>query len=524
MASSPLLKPTIVSPMNAATDTTREPPRTLRDSLAYLGPGIILASSIVGSGELIAATTVGAEAGFLLLWLILIGCAIKVAAQIEIGRTTLTWGRTPLVAFDAVPGPRFAGRGWIYWGWVVMTMLIVVQQGGILMGVAQTLAAGVPLTQAGSEWNRVHDGAAAARIAEATARRGGDAAKADEIHAALVSLEAEATTLNRPADETIWAIITAVVTSALLAIGRYGVIERVSIVLVGTFVAVTLLALVLLQFDPAWAISSAEFASGIVPSIPPAVGGRSPLMTALATFGIIGVGAAELMFYPYWCLEKGYGRAVGPRDDSDRWADRAKGWIRVLQLDAWASMVVYTLVTVAFYLLGAATLGRLGLRPAGGEMVRALGAMYGPVFGPWAADVFLVGAFAVLYSTLFAAADGNSRIIGDGLVLAGLIPGDERSRRGWTKRIACGWPLVALGFALLIREPVGMVLASGVAQAIMLAALGVAVLYFRYGAVDRRLAPSRAWDALLWVSSAGFVIVGLWTVWQKAAQLLAAAS
>lgn len=499
-----------------------DPPRTLRETLAYLGPGIILASSIVGSGELIAATTAGAEAGFVLLWLIIIGCAIKVAAQIEIGRNTLTWGRTPLVAFDAVPGPRFAGRGWIYWGWAVMTLLIVVQQGGILMGVAQTLAAGAPLTQAGREWNRVHDAAAAARIAEATARRGGDSASADAVRGRLATLEAEATTLARPPDETIWAILTAIVTSALLAVGRYRVIERVAIVLVGTFVAVTLLVLVLLQCDPAWAITRAEFASGIVPSVPPAVGGRSPLMTALATFGIIGVGASELMFYPYWCLEKGYGRAVGPRDDSDQWAARAKGWIRVLQLDAWASMVIYTIVTVAFYLLGAATLGRLGLRPAGGEMVRALGAMYGPVFGEWASGVFLVGAFAVLYSTLFAAADGNSRIIGDGLVLAGIIPDDEAARRKWTRRVACCWPLVALGLALMIREPVGMVLASGVAQAIMLAALGIAVLYFRHATGDRRLAPSRAGDALLWLSSAGFVIVGLWTIWQKAAQLFAA--
>lgn len=503
-------------------DSPREPPRTLRDSLVYLGPGIILASSIVGSGELIAATTVGAEAGFLLLWLIVIGCAIKVAAQVEIGRNTLTWGRTPLAAFDAVPGPRFAGRGWIYWGWLVMTLLIVVQQGGILMGVAQTLAAGVSLSPEGRQWNRVHDEAATARIAEATARRSGDAPKADELHAKRVALEAEAKTLAKPADETIWAVITALVTSGLLAIGRYRVIERVSILLVGTFVAVTMLALAMLQLDPAWAISGAEFASGVVPSIPPSVGGRSPLMTALATFGIIGVGAAELMFYPYWCLEKGYGRAVGPREDSESWADRAKGWIRVLMLDAWVSMIVYTTVTIAFYLLGAATLGRLGLRPAGGEMVRSLGAMYGPVFGAWATDVFLVGAFAVLYSTLFAAADGNARIIGDGLVLAGLLPGDEASRRIWTKRIACAWPLVALMLALAIREPVGMVLASGVAQAIMLAALGVAVLYFRYNAVDRRLVPSRGWDALLWLSSAGFVMVGLWTVCQKVAQSLAA--
>lgn len=110
--------------------TTVDPPQTLLGALRHLGPGIVLASSIVGSGELIATTTTGAQAGFVLLWLILIGCVIKVAAQVEIGRATLSWGRTPLDAFDRVPGPRFAGRGWIYWAWVVMTLLVLVQQGG----------------------------------------------------------------------------------------------------------------------------------------------------------------------------------------------------------------------------------------------------------------------------------------------------------------------------------------------------------------------------------------------------------
>jgi hypothetical protein len=245
-------------------------------------------------------------------------------------------------------------------------------------------------------------------------------------------------------------------------------------------------------------------------------------MTALATFGIIGVGASELMFYPYWCLEKGYGRAVGPRDDSPAWAARARGWLKVMQFDAWASMVVYTVVTVAFYLLGAATLGRLGLRPGGGEMVRSLGAMYAPVFGTWAEELFLVGAFAVLYSTLFAAADGNARIVTDGLALAGWIPPGDDARRTWTRRIATAWPLVALALALLIREPVGMVLASGAMQAVMLAALGVAVLWFRYRAMEPRLTPSKPWDLLLWVSAAGFIMVGLWTVWQKLLGIMAA--
>jgi len=41
--------------------------------------------------------------------------------------------------------------------------------------------------------------------------------------------------------------------------------------------------------------------------------------------------------------------------------------------------------------------------------------------------------------------------------------------------------------------------------------LAVAVIWFRYGELEPRLKPSPAWDALLWVSAAGFLAVGLWT-------------
>jgi hypothetical protein len=54
----------------------------------------------------------------------------------------------------------------------------------------------------------------------------------------------------------------------------------------------------------------------------------------------------------------------------------------------------------------------------------------------------------------------------------------------------------------------------------MLAALGVAVLFFRHRDCDPRLTPSGTWDLLLWLCSAGFVVLGLWTLWQKVAALL----
>jgi Mn2+/Fe2+ NRAMP family transporter len=497
-----------------------DPPRSLGATLAHLGPGVILASSIVGSGELIATTSVGATAGFALLWLILIGCAIKVAAQIEIGRTTLASGLTPLAAFDRVPGPRIGGRNWIWWGWAAMTALILLQQGGIVAGVAQSLAAAVPVTPAGRAWNRAYDELAAARIAAAVVGRQGDATARAAAATRVAAAEAAAAGLARPSDTTIWAVITGIVTAVLLLVGRYRLIEQVSLVLVAAFTIVTLTALALLQRNPAWAISGAELAQGLLPSIPPAHGGRSPLAVGLAAFGIIGVGASELMIYPYWCLEKGYGRAVGPRDDSPAWAERAHGWLRVMQLDAWGSMVVYTTVTIAFYLLGAATLGRLGIVPEGGEMVRSLGAMYAPVFGAWAHQVFLWGAFAVLYSTLFVAAAGNARMVTDGLAMQGLGPAGIASA-AFTRWISAVWVLVATGLAIAIGEPVAMVLASGVAQAIMLAGLAVAVIWFRYREGDPRLAPSPAWDLLVWVSAAGFLTIGLWTAWEKIAGVVA---
>ena len=496
-----------------------DPPRSLGAVLAQLGPGLVLAAAVVGSGELIATTRVGAEAGFALLWLILIGCTVKVAAQVEIGRVTLTRGRTPLVAFDAVPGPRFAGRNWIFWSWAAMTALIVVQQGGIVAGVAQTLAAGLPLTRSGAEWNRVHDELAAVRIAEAAAVRTGADGEARALGERRGGLEATRAALPAPVDTAWWCVVVAAVAAAVLGSGRYAVVERLSVALVVVFVAITLTAVVLLQFRPAWAITSREFAAGLVPSLPPARDGRSPLPTALAAFGIIGVGASELMFYPYWCLAKGYGRAVGPRDESPAWAARARGWLRVLRADAWASLAVYTVVTLAFYLLGAATLGRIGLIPEGGDMIRSLAAMYAPVFGGGSNAVFLVGGFAVLFSTLVAAADGNSRIIADGLALAGLVRDDEAARAAWSRRIAVAWILAALVLALVIREPVAMVLASGLAQAIMLAAIGVAVLHFRHREIDPRLAPGRAWDAVLWLSAAALIAVGGWTAWQQVVRL-----
>ena len=58
------------------------PPLRLAATIVFLGPGLVLADSITGSGGLIATTT-GARAGFTLLWLIVLGSVVKIFAQVE---------------------------------------------------------------------------------------------------------------------------------------------------------------------------------------------------------------------------------------------------------------------------------------------------------------------------------------------------------------------------------------------------------------------------------------------------------
>ena len=493
---------------------TTEAPRTLGATLLRLGPGMIIAGSIVGSGELIATTKAGAEAGFWLLWLIIVGCIIKVSTQIEFGRHAISWGETPLRALDGVPGPRFRVN-WILWYWAIMTMLVISQQGGIVGGVGQTLAISRPLTAHGSNYNRLQEEFIKTRVELklATGREAGSS-NIGELQRKIDSLGGKIAELGEPKDAYLWATIIAIITSVLLVVGRYRFIQLVATTLVATFTVVTIATLIMLQTKPEWAVRGDDLAKGLSFHLPPTdpSTGHNPVRTALAAFGIIGVGASELIMYPYWCLEKGYAKFTGQRDGTVGWVKRARGWLRVLYIDAWASMVVYTFATVAFYLLGAAVLGRTGLNPAGKDMVRTLAMMYIPVFGSWGHAVFLSGALAVLYSTFFVAAAGNARMVADSLGLFKLTDGSEKARLKWTRIISAVWPLVALLLYVFVRAPAAMVLASGIGQAVMLPMLGAAALYFRYRRSDKALRAGRLWDIMLWLSFIGFLIVGSWSL------------
>jgi Mn2+/Fe2+ NRAMP family transporter len=500
-----------------------EPPQTWSGIFSQLGPGLIIAAAIVGSGELIATTLTGARAGITLLWLIILGCVVKVFAQIEIGRFTISTGTPTLSALAQVPGPRIRGRGnWLVWYWFVMWFCSIGQLGGIVGGVGQVMALVRPITQQGADFQKLGVMETEIKLAAALDPSAGHAADATSSESIATKREqyqqarneyiarygrnettpgdsTAPSPLPRPWDDRWWAVPVAVVTSWMLIYGGYSLIQSAATAMVAVFTLVTVFTVVGMQWMPEWSIPMADWWKGLSFGLPEGDRGRA-IATALATVGIIGVGAAELIQYPYWCLEKGYARFTGPNDGSDAWLQRARGWLRVMHYDVWVSMVIYTTATLGFFALGVGILHRSGLVPEGSQLIQTLSVMYEPVLGSWAPPIFLLGAFMVLYSTFFVANASHARTFTDGLSVTGFLSRDPAIQQRSIHFLSGLFPMLCLLVYWILPEPAWLVLISGSAQAIMLPMLGFAALYFRYAKSLPELRSGGWFDVGLWVS------------------------
>ena len=106
-----------------------------------------------------------------------------------------------------------------------------------------------------------------------------------------------------------------------------------------------------------------------------------------------------------------------------------------MHLDAFLSMVVFTVATVAFYLLGASVLhqytGPEGLPGTVSGMLQVLSQMYVPVLGERVALWFIViGAFSVLFSSFFVSTATIGRTLTDFLKVNGFIQLAHPGRTG----------------------------------------------------------------------------------------------
>ena len=432
----------------------REPPTGFFSALRYLGPGLILSAAIVGSGELIATTALGAQVGFALLWVILFGCLVKVAVQLEYGRYAICHGEASFQAWNREASGNISGLHWSSWIAFIFLCSMLIGQAGVLGGASQVAAYTIP----------------------------------------AFSVE-------------VWTVIVTVLLGLLVSHGRYRFVELTATGLNFVFIFTIGLCVFAVQKTP-YAVSLIDLREGLILQIPP-----HAIALAIGAFGITGVGSGEIFTYPYWCLEKGYARWTGPRDGSEDWNRRARGWIRVMTIDSLVSLFVYTLSTFFFYILGATVLRSQETLADGNELIFQLSLIFTETIGERTVLIFMLGAFTVLFSTVFANTAGYARLWTDLFVISRLIQPHEKKQHlrsiqvmSWILPVV--WGVVYLTF----QRPLFLVVFMGISNALFLIVVAYKALIFRYRYVDSALAPSRGYDAILCLSVLSIGFIALWAL------------
>jgi len=436
-------------------ETVKEPPRSLVQKFRFLGPGFILSASIVGSGELIATTTLGARAGFIAFWVIIVSCLVKVAVQLEFGKHTILTGETAMQIFNRLPGPRFGKGRWTIWVLFLLLLLKVVQLGGMLGSTAivlNILFGGIPVFY--------------------------------------------------------WVAVCAFVVALLIYRGYYKLVEKTSVVMISLFTMLTIISVFALAFTP-YRISWAEIGSGLTFALPKEIVG-----VAIGAFGITGVASDEIIAYNYWCIEKGYAAYTGPQSDTPAWRARARGWIKVMYLDALVAMIIYTFVTAAFYLLGAAILHNRGVIPGGNQLIETVALIYTESLGAGVRNVYLIGAFFVLFSSLFASLAAWTRMYSDIFgQLAWIDFSDVRQRNMIIAVLAWLFPTAWALTYMFMELPVVMILFGGAVGSVMLFLIVFAALHIRYWRTQRIAPPGLFYDFAFWLSTVSILLVGIYGIW-----------
>lgn len=151
-----------------------------------------------------------------------------------------------------------------------------------------------------------------------------------------------------------------------------------------------------------------------------------------------------------------------------------------MYLDATIAMIIYTIVTAAFYLLGAAVLHNRSVIPEGNQVIETLALIYTQSLGPGAKTIYLVGAFFVLFSSVFATLAAWTRVFPDIFGQMGWINFfDVQKRKKIVSWLAWIIPMIWATTYLFIKLPVIMIVSGGIVGSVLLFVIVFAAIQFR---------------------------------------------
>ena len=421
-------------------------PKTFLERIKFIGPSVIVTGSVVGSGSIVMTPLLGAAAGFLLLWWLLLSMWSKPIIQAEISRYIVVTKKTFLEAFADMPGFKTTIQGkttsWLVWFMFIGVIPSIAGMGGLAGAVAEAGNTMFP----------------------------------------ILSTEA-------------WVAISCLLTWLLLYFGSYKSLERTLLVMVIFFSFMTLVIAIAMQ-STEYQVNFDQISQGLSFSFP-----TEYLPLALAVFGFTGISYGEIMAYTYWCLEKGYA------DNTGNDIEETKHWIKTMQTDVWVTVFFITLGTLPFFFLGAGVLNNVpelqeSLATSSFwdvDVISSLQNMFSLVLGGWAKWLFIILAFFVLFSTLLSGTAAFTRTISDYLISMGLVKERTDTRKKLIKLVAFVIPFLSGLFYFILPNPITLLLIAGIWAAMGLPIVNIGALYL-VNKLEPALQPKVSTKVILWAS------------------------
>jgi Mn2+/Fe2+ NRAMP family transporter len=324
---------------------------------------------------MVASLASGGRFGTSLLWAVVVGAVLKLAITEGIGRWYLATGATPMKGMLAL-------GAWVKW--YIGAYLITL---GFIYGAAVVSATGLGLNGM-MPWLSI----------------------------------------------TQWAIITSVVSFALLMLGRYGIFEKIMKALCA-FMFFTIVGAAALT-----APSAGDILSGFTFQIP---GG-----SMLYVLGLIGgVGATiTVASYGYWLRDKGWSGSK---------------WMRAMRFDIIVGYVMTPLFMMSMMLVGAAMIYGSGQDLSGQEGLLPLADGFADRFGETARWLMLLGFVSATFTSVLGGWNGFSYLFADLVRVSRRIDDSEASSHTSEKspmfRLFLVWSAFPPLLLLLFDKPVLLV-------------------------------------------------------------------
>ena len=353
------------STMSSPQDQFSQPavlPRTWYQWLLVFGPGAIIASLTIGTGELIFSTRGGALFGYRILFLFVAISILKWGLVVASSRHMVLTGAHPYERMAELPGPR---------GWLNIAMLLIV-------------AGCMPI------WVSFHSG----------------------VLGNLTSWVTDTSGQLGGAIDYLWgaAILAAVL--VLAATGGYTILERVQMFIVAALVLCAGVTLVL--YNPDWI---AMLRGAVIPQVLeypawlpdeyPEIAGNSVWVETTRYVGVIGGAGFDYMAYTSFLREKSWGRSsmgVATRDDLEKIAADnthvVRKWVAAPYIDSTISFILVVAFSAVFVASGAMILGPNHKIPTESSMLN-LQAEFVTRIHSALLPIYVIGAFLTMLGTLY---------------------------------------------------------------------------------------------------------------------------